>query len=128
MSTGDYKTDIAQVIRNLSKMKKEVVTEIVAGAETVQAKVTEMAKASLYPGHGWITGNLQGSIQPGGITITDDNVEAIIVANADYASFVEFGTSRMGGIAFMTSALLQNMAVFTKAMAAAVKRGTEKLG
>ncbi len=142
-----------QVIRNLSKIEKNIVQEIVYGAQAVQAKTINDARG--YVAHG-VTGTLALSIQPGPITITNDNVEAVVEANADYASFVEFGTrphfppvdalrdwcakflgderlafvvaraiSRRGTLAqpFMGPALLENMPVFRDAIAAAVQRG-----
>ncbi len=144
-----------QVIRNLSKIEKNIVNEIVAGAQAVQAKCVIDARGYVPTG---VTGTLSQSIQPGSITVTDDNVEAIVEANADYASFVEFGTrphfppvdalrdwcakflgderlafvvaraiSRRGTLAhpFMGPALLENMPVFHSAIMAAVQRGIE---
>jgi len=78
-----------QVILNLSKIERVIVQEIVYGAQAVQAQLINDARATVPVG---VTGALQASIQPGPITITDDNVEAIVEANADYASFLEFGT------------------------------------
>ena len=78
-----------QVIRNLSHIEKKIVQEIVYGAQAVQAKTVNDARGYCPTG---VTGTLLQSIQPGPITITDDNVEAFVEANADYASFIEFGT------------------------------------
>jgi len=146
---------IDQVIRNLSKIEKGVVTEMVYGAQAVQAKLINEARANCPVG---VSSALLQSIQPGPITITDDNVEAIVEANIHYASFVEFGTrphfppidalrdwcakflgderlafvvaraiSRRGTLAhpFMGPALLANLPVFYQAMVAAVQRGME---
>ena len=80
---------VSQVITNLSKIEKKIVQEIVYGAQAVQAKTINDARSYCPTG---VTGALGQSIQPGEITITDDNVEAIVEANADYASYIEFGT------------------------------------
>lgn len=119
---GSSEVNVSQVVKNLSKYQANVIKEVVYGCEAVQQEVINNAKARLYPGHGYRYGNLQGSIMPGGIEITDDNVTALIVANAEYASFVEFGTSRMRPIPYLTPALLENIRTFERAMQAAVRR------
>lgn len=111
---------VNQVIKNLSSIQKNIVKEIVYGCEAVQQSVMTNAKFRVPVK----THNLQGSIQPGGIVIRDDNVEATVVANAEYATFVEFGTYKMNARPYLTPALLENMQTFRKAMEAAVKRGT----
>src|SRR5258706_10092010 len=78
-----------QVIKNLSHIEKSIVQEIVYGAQAVQAKLINDARANVPVG---VTGALSASIQPGAIIVTDDNVEAFVEANVDYASFLEFGT------------------------------------
>lgn len=78
-----------QVILNLSNIEKAIVNEIVAGSQAVQAQTIIDARVICPTG---VTGTLAQSIQPGAITVTDDSVEAIVEANADYASYVEFGT------------------------------------
>ncbi len=142
-----------QVIKNLSHIEKSIVQEIVYGAQAVQAKLINDARANVPVG---VTGALSASIQPGAIIVTDDNVEAFVEANVDYASFLEFGTrphfppvdalrdwcakflgderlafvvaraiSRRGTLAhpFMGPALIENMPVFHNAIIAAVQRG-----
>jgi len=81
---------IQQVIRNLSTLEKNLVQEFVYATQAVQANLINDARALCPVG---VTGTLAQSIQPGPITITNDNVEGIVEANADYASFVEFGTA-----------------------------------
>jgi HK97 gp10 family phage protein len=116
-------TGADQVIKNLSKYAKAMVSEIVAGCEAVQANVIANAHERVP----FVTGNLHDSILPGGITITDDNIEAVVVANANYASFVEFGTSRQRSQPYLGPALLENQKTFVKAMGAAVKRAEASL-
>lgn len=82
-------TGADQVIRNLSTIESNIVKEIAYGAQAVQAKTVNDARGYVPTG---VTGTLSLSIQPGLITITDDNVEAVVEANADYASYIEFGT------------------------------------
>lgn len=142
----------AQVIKNLSLIKKAIVQEVVAGTQAVQAKVINDARG-LCP---TFNGTLSLSIQPGEIVITNDNVTADVVAHANYASFVEYGTrphfppvdalrdwaarvlgderlafvvaraiARRGTYAkpFLGPAITANTATFRKAILAAVKRG-----
>lgn len=112
-----------QVIKNLSSLERAIVREIVSACEAVQSEVMNTAKR-LVPVD---TGHLQGSIQPGGIKITNDNVEATVVANAEYASFVEHGTRKMRAQPYLTPALLENTRTFQRAINAAVKRGVDNL-
>lgn len=147
--------NVEQVIRNLSAIEKGIVREMVYGAQAVQAKTINDARALCPVG---VTSALAQSIQPGPITVTDDNIEAIVEANMNYASYVESGTqphfppvdalrdwaakklgdaklafvvaraiSRRGtmGKPFMGPALLANLPVFYSAMVAAVQRGME---
>ncbi len=78
-----------QVIKNLSTIEKGIVDEIVAGSQAVQAQMINDARVICPFG---VTGALAQSIQPGDITVTDDNVVALVEANAEYASYVEWGT------------------------------------
>ncbi|QOR55526.1 MAG: hypothetical protein UMS36scaffold28_16 [Phage 59_13] len=142
----------AQVIQNLSKIKKAIFVEIVAGAQAVQAKVINDAR-SLCP---VFNGTLSQSIQPGEIVVTDANITAEVIAHANYASFVEFGTrphfppvdalrdwaarvlgderlafvvaraiARRGTYAkpFLGPALTANTATYKRAIIAGIKRG-----
>jgi hypothetical protein len=146
-------TGIEQVVRNLSMIEKNIVQEIVYGAEAVQAKVVNDARVICPTG---FTGALAQSIEAGDITITDANVEALVNAKADYASYVEWGTrphfppidalkdwaakflgdpklafiiaraiARRGTrpYNFMGQALLANIDTFRSAISAAVLRG-----
>ncbi len=80
---------IAFIKENLAKMEANITREITSGVEAVQAKVIEDARVICPTG---VTGTLAQSIQPGPISVTGDNVEATIEVNADYASYVEWGT------------------------------------
>ena len=147
-----------QVIRNLSRIEKGIVAEIVYAAQAVQASTINDARVICPTG---VTGALSQSIQAGDITVTDDNVVAIVEANAEYASYVEWGTrphfppvdalkdwaakflgdEKLAFIVaraiaqrgtrpynFMGQALLQNMPVFRQAIEAAVARGIQENG
>jgi phage gpG-like protein len=146
---------VKDVLANFDKFDKQVIQEMVYGAQAVQAKLVNEARAACPVG---VSSALQQSIQAGAVTVTNDNIEAIVEANVDYASFVEFGTrphfppvdalkdwaakflgderlaflvaraiSRRGTLAkpFLGPALIANMPVFYNAMAAAVQRGLE---
>lgn len=115
-----------QVIKNFSKFEKKLVDEIVAGCEAVQQNVVNAARERVP----YITGNLYGSIQAGGIVIDDTNITALVGANAPYAGFVEGVDSNWKPLEgwtrkitpFLGPSVLENISTFRKAMAAAVKR------
>jgi len=84
------KEQIEFVKANLARMDKNITQEIVYGCEAVQEKVVNDARIICPTG---FTGALSQSIQPGGPPIvTATNVEATVEANAEYASYVEWGT------------------------------------
>lgn len=107
-----------QVVRNLSNYQLNVMREIVKGAEAVQAQVINDA-AQIVPVD---TGNLLRSIKPGGIQIMDTDVWAFIIADADYASYVEFGTTRQKAQPYLGPSILANQRNFVTAIAAATER------
>lgn len=77
-----------QVIKNLQKIDKQIFERIVTACQKVQARVVNDARAAAPV---FLT-TLRQSILPGDISVSRTNVEAKVVANVDYASFVEFGT------------------------------------
>lgn len=77
-----------QVIRNLSRIKKETFQRIVSAAQFTQAKVVNDARAAAPV---FLT-TLRQSIVPGDIEVSDTNVTAKVVANVEYAAAVEFGS------------------------------------
>lgn len=129
MASGAEIKGVSQVIQNLSKLAAGTVREMVYGCEAVQAKVVNDAH-QIVP---YITGNLFRSIRPGGISVTDDNIEAIVGAYAPYASYVEGVPDDKGrfgrGIKtpFLAPAILANQQTFRNAMAAAAKRAQGSL-
>ncbi len=106
-----------QVIKNLSRYQKDVVNRIVRAATATQAEVSNEAKSVLRPGYGFITGNLQESIQPGAVIIKNNVVEAFVEANAEYASFVEINAKKP----FLGPAVLSNREFYRKNMKKALK-------
>lgn len=80
-------TGLDRVLRNLKNIKEGVIQEIVWGAEAVQAKCVQDARQNCPN----VSGNLAQSIQEGPVTVDATGVYAVVIANADYASFVEFG-------------------------------------
>lgn len=111
-------TGISQVVTNLSHFNASIVKEIVDGCTAVQQNVVNMARGFAPE----VTGNLKRNTLPGPIIVEDDNVTAYVLGNAPYAEYVEFGTSRQRAQPHLGPALLQNIRVFEKAMAAAGKR------
>ncbi len=124
MADNEFIKGVDQTVRNLSAFSKRVIDEIVAGAEAVQQNVITAAKVRVPV----VTGNLQGSILPGGIIVTDNNVQAFVGAYAEYASYVEGVPDELGRLGrgrktpYLGPSLLENQGVFVKAMEAAIKR------
>lgn len=77
-----------QVIKNLDKIERRMFERIVEACQKVQARVVNDARSQAPV---FLT-TLRQSILPGDISVSRSNVEAKVVANVDYASFVEFGT------------------------------------
>jgi len=122
-------TGVTQVIANLGRYQGAMFSELVAACEAVQEKVKQNAKDRVP----YVTGNLQGSIMEGGIILEEDNITAIVGANANYAGFVEGVDKDWNPIKwkrnpppkmtpYLGPALLENQSTFRKAIAAAVKR------
>lgn len=131
MATEEVK-GVDQVIKNLSKFEAHLVKEIVAGCEATQQAVKNNAQARVPT----ITHHLQESIKEAGIIIEDTNVTAFVIANANYAGFVEGVDENWKPLEnwthkitpYLGPALLENMRQFVKAMSAAVKRAEESIG
>lgn len=119
MAKNVYGTDI--VIKNLSHYRSNIIERIKRAVTATQAKVTNDARHTLRPGYGYITGNLQRSIQPGGIVIKNNSIQATVEANAEYASFVELGTSRQAAKPFLAPAVFHNREYYRRNISAAVK-------
>ena len=77
-----------QVIKNLAKIEKKMFDRIVDACQRTQARVVNDARAAAPV---FLT-TLRQSILPSDISVTRTNVEAKVVANVDYAAYVEFGT------------------------------------
>ena len=108
-----------ELLRNLSKYGQVKVAEIYQAVATVQAMVVNDARMT----HPYTdrTTNLTKSIQAGVVTLDDDTVSAEVKAEAEYASFVEMGTSRSKPYPFLTPAIERNQAVFFKAVKKAMR-------
>lgn len=79
---------VEQVIRNLGKISDQTFNRIVQACQITQAKIVNDARASAPV---YLT-TLRQSILPGDIEVSRSNVKAYVVANADYAAYVEFGS------------------------------------
>lgn len=108
-----------QLVRNLSRYPNELLKGVVAAVQITQARIVNDARAD----HPYVdrTGNLTNSIMPGEVDITDDEVTAYVEARMQYASFVEFGTSRAKAYPFLTPAMLRNAKTFRDSVARQVQ-------
>ena len=78
----------------------------------LSGKLQENIQDELYPGHGWITGNLHDSIQS---NITSKNkLSAVIEAYTmiEYAPYVNDGHHSFGGYHFMEAGLSKTVAMY----------------
>lgn len=106
------------VLRNLSNFTTKRLNRIVQGVQITQALVVNEAK-NHHP-YKDRTQALTNSILPSRIVITNDTVDARVAALMQYASFVEFGTSRSRPFPFLAPAILKNQAQFRKQMIRAI--------
>jgi HK97 gp10 family phage protein len=108
-----------ELLRNLSTYARVKVAEIYQAVATVQAVVVNEAKLN----HPYTdrTTNLTKSIQAGVVEIQDDTVSAEIKAEAEYASFVEMGTSRSKPYPFLTPAIERHQSTFFRALQRAMR-------
>lgn len=108
-----------ELLNNLSAYEQVKVAEIYQAMATVQAMtVNEARKKHPYKDR---TTNLTKSIQAGVGVIQDDYVSAEIKAEAEYASWVEMGTSRSKPYPFLTPAIEKNQATFFRAVQKAMR-------
>lgn len=68
------------------------------------------------------TGLLAGSIS----TVMRDEETALVIARAKYATFLEFGTAKMGARPFMFPALEKSKVWITERLKKAVRQGIQK--
>lgn len=108
-----------QLVRNLSRYPDELLKGVVAAVQMTQAMIVNDARAD----HAYTdrTGNLTNSIMPGEVEITDEEVTGYVEARMQYATFVEFGTSRAKAYPFLTPAMLRNAKTFRDNVARQVK-------
>lgn len=103
------------LIKNLSRYPDEVIKGCVQAAQITQALIVNDARSD-HP-YKDRTGNLTNSIQPGDVVVDDVEVTAFVEARMEYATFVEFGTSRAHAYPFLTPAMLRQLPNFKKAIA-----------
>ncbi len=109
-----------ELVRNLSNYSKKAIEGVVRAAQISQALVVNDARSD----HPYIdrTGNLTNSIQAGAVEVSDNKVEAEVQARMEYASFVEYGTSRARAYPFLVPALLRQMENFRRSIMSEVSK------
>jgi HK97 gp10 family phage protein len=108
------------LVHNLSKYSDEMVKGVVVAAQLSQALIVNDAKTD----HPYVdrSGNLTDSIQPGDVVIEDDEISAFVEARMQYASYVEFGTSRAKPYPFLVPAMLRQQSNFKRNVAVQIKK------
>jgi len=104
----------------IGKYGKNLAQEIVDITGQVQALVVNDARMN----HPYTdrTGNLTQSIQPGPVEATERMVSGVIEARMQYASFVEFGTSRARPFPFLVPAMLRIIPRYRESVKAAIAK------
>lgn len=105
-------------ITNLERIKNRDLKAVETAIGITQALVANDARA-IVPVK---TSTLQKSIQPGQIFIDfSGEVTGEIVADIEYATFVEFGTSKQSPQPYMAPAILKNLDTFRRRLVAAIR-------
>ena len=125
MSTVTIKVEGLNEVKGAIKKYGENLThDIVDIVGMIQARVVNEAKQN-HP-YRDRTGNLTQSIQPGPVTADEKSVEGVVEARMEYASYVEFGTSRARPYPYLVPALLQNLPTFRASVKAAISSAKAK--
>ena len=104
----------------IKKYGENLVQEIVDVTGMIQTRIVDDAKIN-HP-YRDRTGNLTQSIQIGPVAVDDKGVEGVVEARMEYASFVEFGTSRNKPYPYLVPALLRALPTFRASVKAAIAR------
>lgn len=100
-----YDNGLLEVAQRIESNLSEI---IAAGAEVVCSSAKSMCPVD--------TGTLQSSIG-----VSTEGNRATVSADADYAAYVEFGTSKMAPQPYLMPALLGNYDAILSEMASAIK-------
>lgn len=98
------------LVKNMSSFEAKFVEKLVRAVEVTQALISNFAKQN-HP-YKDRTGQLTNSIQPSEVTVTETMVEGAILADKDYASYVELGTSKSHPYPFLFPALASQQESF----------------
>jgi len=79
---------VAETIINVKGWEQKKINAVQDAIEVAQNAVVTDAKKRVPV----VTGNLQDSIQAGSVLITNKIATGNVIANAEYASFVEYGS------------------------------------
>lgn len=111
---------IPEVIKNFGEYQSRVLQAAVTATQMSQARIVNQARSN-HP-YQDRSGNLTNSIQAGDIEISEIGVTAFVEARMEYASFVEFGTSRSRAYPFLTPAMLAEYPRFKANTAREIKK------
>ena len=96
-----------------------IILEDIKDSDMLEDKLSEMAlvlvtniQEQLYPGHGYITGNLYGSIQSDYVSDGINGVVRAYPQGIEYAQWVDQGHHSWGGYHFMEQGLEETVAMY----------------
>lgn len=103
---------------NTKDFKRASKEAIERALEEIGMKGENYAKLNLYPGHGFDTGHLQGSI-----THDKEGLTVIVGTNVEYAPYVELGTSKRSPITFLAPAIEEHIPEYQDILEKHLKNG-----
>lgn len=109
------------VFQNLDKLEELIKQGIKDGAEDAGNLVKNEAKDNLLKNGSYRTGNLYNSIESS-VEDNEDEVEAKVGTEVEYAGYLELGTSRMAPKSYMYPALKDNVDKVVSKVADALRK------
>ena len=73
------------------------------------------------------TGRLRSSVEGAVVKMSNDLISAQVQATAEYANYIEFGTSNMRAQPFLTPAIEEGLKILDKELKAAHDRASSRL-